>query len=146
MLHPEGGHILLRKLPNDTYKGFCPFHENCLEGLAAGPAIEGRYGKKAVELSDQKEVWEMEAEYIAQALVNYTCVLSPQRIILGGGVMHQTQLLPLIRERFAQLLNGYLKTKELEDLDSFIVLQSLNDKQGIMGALKLGMMELESGI
>lgn len=146
MLHPEGGHILLRKLPNDTYKGFCPFHENCLEGLAAGPAIEGRYGKKAVELSDQKEVWEMEAEYIAQALVDYTCVLSPQRIILGGGVMHQTQLLPLIRERFAQLLNGYLKTKELEDLDSFIVLQSLNDKQGIMGALKLGMMELESGI
>lgn len=143
MLHPEGGHVLLSKLPEDTYKGFCPFHENCFEGLAAGPAIEGRWGKKAIELADDKRVWEMEAEYIAQALVGYTCILSPQRIILGGGVMHQKQLLPLIRERFAKLLNGYLQTKELGDLDSFIVAQSLDDKQGIMGALKLGMMELE---
>lgn len=143
MLHPEGGHILLERVEGDDYKGFCPFHKNCLEGLAAGPAIEGRWGKKAVELADRQEVWEMEAEYIAQALVDYTCILSPQRIILGGGVMHQTQLLPMIRGRFKELLNGYLKTKELEDLDSFIVLQSLDDKQGIMGALKLGMMELE---
>ena len=143
MLHPEGGHILLHKATEDKYKGFCPFHDNCFEGLAAGPAIEGRWGKKAVELADEKEVWELEAEYIAQALVNYTCILSPQRIILGGGVMHQQQLFPMIRDRFSKLLNGYLKTKELEDLDSFIVPQSLDDKQGIMGALKLGMMELE---
>lgn len=143
MLHPEGGHILLHRKPEDTYRGFCPFHENCFEGLAAGPAIEGRWGRKAVELSEEREVWELEAEYIAQALVNYTCILSPQRIILGGGVMHQLQLFPMIRSRFAQLLNGYLKTKELEALDSFIVPQSLDDKQGIMGALKLGMMELE---
>lgn len=143
MLHPEGGHILLERVKGDDYKGLCPFHRNCFEGLAAGPAIEGRWGKKAVELADRTEVWEMEAEYIAQALVDYTCILSPQRIILGGGVMHQTQLLPMIRRRFKELLNGYLKTKELEDLDSFIVLQSLDDKQGIMGALKLGMMELE---
>lgn len=143
MLHPEGGHILLHRMPEDTYRGFCPFHENCFEGLAAGPAIEGRWGRKAVELSEEREVWELEAEYIAQALVDYTCVVSPERIILGGGVMHQLQLFPMIRSRFGQLLNGYLKTKELEDLDSFIVPQSLDDKQGIMGALKLGMMELE---
>lgn len=143
MLHPEGGHVLLQRLPGDDYQGFCPFHENCFEGLAAGPAIEGRWGKKAIELADETKVWETEAEYIAQALVNYTCVLSPQRIILGGGVMHQTQLLPMVRERFAQLMNGYLKTKELEDLDSYIVVQSLDDKQGIMGALKLAMLELE---
>ncbi|MCM1385872.1 MAG: ROK family protein [Bacillus sp. (in: Bacteria)] len=143
MLHPEGGHILLHRLPEDNYRGFCPFHENCFEGLAAGPAIEGRWGKKAAALADEKQVWEMEAEYIAQALVNYTCILSPQRIILGGGVMHQQQLFPLIRDRFAQLLNGYLQTEELEDLDSFIVPQSLDDKQGIMGALRLGMVELE---
>ncbi len=143
MMHPEGGHILLRKLPHDTYEGFCPFHKNCMEGLAAGPAIEGRWGKKAIELSDRVEVWEMEAEYIAQALVDYVMLLSPQRIILGGGVMHQTQLLPLIREKFRGLLNGYIRTKELEDLDSYIVVQSLDDKQGIMGALKLGLMELQ---
>lgn len=143
MLHPEGGHILLRKLPEDTYEGFCPFHENCFEGLAAGPAIEGRWGKKAMELEEGHRAWEMEAEYIAQALVNYTCILSPQRIILGGGVMHQTQLLPMIRDRFTILLNGYLKTKELDDMNTFIVAQSLEDKQGILGALKLAMMELE---
>lgn len=143
MLHPEGGHILLRKLPEDTYEGFCPFHENCFEGLAAGPAIEGRWGKRAVELEESHRAWEMEAEYIAQALVNYTCILSPQRIILGGGVMHQTQLFPMIRDRFTKLLNGYLKTKELEDMNTFIVAQSLEDKQGILGALKLAMVELE---
>ncbi len=143
MMHPEGGHILLQKLPHDTYEGFCPFHKNCMEGLAAGPAIEGRWGKKAVELADRMEVWEMEAAYIAQALVDYVMLLSPQRIILGGGVMHQTQLLPLIREKFRELLNGYIRTKELEDLENYIVVQSLDDKQGIMGALKLGMMELE---
>ena len=143
MMHPEGGHILLHKLPQDTYEGFCPFHKNCMEGLAAGPAIEGRWGQKAYYLMDREEVWELEAEYIAQALVNYTMLLSPQRIILGGGVMHQTQLLALVREKFKTLLNGYIKTKEIEDLENYIVLQSLNDKQGIMGALKLGMMELE---
>lgn len=143
MMHPEGGHILLDKLPHDSYKGFCPFHENCLEGLAAGPAIEGRWGKKAAELADRAEVWEMEAAYIAQALVDYVMLLSPQRIILGGGVMHQTQLLPLIRAKFKELLNGYVKTKEIEDLDSYIVMQSLDDRQGIMGALKLGLLELE---
>ena len=143
MLHPEGGHILLRKLPEDEYEGFCPFHENCFEGLAAGPAIEGRWGKRAVELEESHRAWEMEAEYIAQALVNYTCILSPQRIILGGGVMHQAQLFPMIRDRFTKLLNGYLKTKELEDMNTFIVAQSLEDKQGILGALKLAMVELE---
>ena len=143
MMHPEGGHILLHKLPQDTYEGFCPFHKNCMEGLAAGPAIEGRWGQKAFYLMDRAEVWELEAEYIAQALVNYTMLLSPQRIILGGGVMHQTQLLALVREKFKTLINGYIKTKEIEDLENYIVLQSLDDKQGIMGALKLGMMELE---
>ena len=143
MMHPEGGHILLHKLPHDTYESFCPFHKNCMEGLAAGSAIEGRWGQKAFYLMDREEVWELEAEYIAQALVNYTMLLSPQRIILGGGVMHQTQLLALVREKFKALLNGYIKTKEIEDLENYIVLQSLDDKQGIMGALKLGMMELE---
>lgn len=144
MLHPEGGHILLHPMAGDRYEGKCPFHKNCFEGLASGPAIEGRWGKKAAELADKEVVWQLEAEYIAQALVNYTCILSPQRVILGGGVMHQTQLLPMIREKFAKLLNGYLKTKELEDLDTYIVAQSLDDKQGIMGALKLGMAERES--
>lgn len=137
MLHPEAGHILLAKHPKDTYAGKCPFHGTCFEGLAAGPAIEERFGEKAVMLADRLEVWELEAYYIAQALVNYTLTVSPKRIVLGGGVMHQEQLFGLIREQFKRMMNEYIKTKELEDLDTFIVPSSLHDNQGIMGCLKL---------
>lgn len=137
MLHPEGGHILLEKNPADTYKGKCPFHSNCMEGLAAGPAIEGRYGKKAFDLKDVPEVWELEAEYIAKALVNYILILSPQRIVLGGGVMHQEQLFPLVRKKTVELLNGYVITKEIDNIDSYIVPPSLNDNQGVMGCIQL---------
>ena len=97
MMHPEGGHVLLQRQTGDTYEGSCPFHHDCVESLASGSAIKGRWGKAGVELQDRPEVWDLEAEYISQALVDYTMVLSPQRIILGGGVMHQTQILPLIR-------------------------------------------------
>lgn len=142
MLHPEGGHILLSRVLGDDYKCRCPYHDNCFEGLCAGPAIEDRWGKSAKELFDREEVWQLEAKYIAQALVNYVMILSPQRIILGGGVMHQTQLLPLIRQEFAKALGGYIKTKEIEDLDSYIVVQSLDDKQGVLGALKLAEMAM----
>ena len=79
--------------------GICPYHKNCLEGFASGPSIEARWGKKAVELVDRPEVWEMESYYIAQALVDYIMLLSPQKIILGGGVMHQEQLFPMIRQK-----------------------------------------------
>ncbi len=144
MLHPEGGHILLEKNPSDTYKGKCPFHSNCMEGLAAGPAIEGRYGKKAFDLKDVPEVWELEAEYIAKALVNYILILSPQRIVLGGGVMHQEQLFPLVRKKTVELLNGYMNTKEIENIDSYIIPPSLNDNQGVMGCIRLALDALEA--
>lgn len=139
MLHPEGGHILISKSHLDTYNGSCPYHNNCLEGLAAGPAIEGRYGKKAIELKDLLDVWELEAEYIAKALVNYILILSPERIVLGGGVMHQEQLFPLVRKKTLELLNGYINTKQLADIDSYIVPPSLNDNQGIMGCISLAL-------
>jgi len=139
MLHPEGGHILLTRHASDTYKGRCPYHTNCLEGLSAGPAIEGRYGKKAFELADIPEVWELEADYIAQALVNYILILSPERIVLGGGVMHQQQLFPLIRKKTLELLNGYINTRQLNDIDTYIVPPSLNDNQGVLGCLKLAL-------
>lgn len=142
MLHPEAGHILLSKGTNDTFKGKCPYHANCFEGLAAGPAIEARYGKSASELSDRTEVWELEAYYIAQALVNYTLTYSPGRIVLGGGVMHQSQLYPIIRKKFVELMNGYITTKEIADIDTFIVPSSLNDRQGVLGCMKLAMNEL----
>ncbi len=138
MLHPEAGHILLTQREDDTYEGTCPYHKTCLEGLAAGPAIEARWGRKAVELKDDARVWDLEAYYIAQAIVNYILILSPQMIILGGGVMHQEQLFPQIRSYVKKMMNGYIKTKEMADLDHYIVPASLHDDQGIMGALELG--------
>lgn len=143
MQHPEGGHIILKSHPEDTYKGKCPYHGTCLEGMAAGPAIEERWGKKGVELADNLKVWEFESYYIAQALVDYIMILSPQKIILGGGVMHQEHLLPMIRKKTVELLNGYILSKEIENIEDYIVLPSLDDNQGIMGAVKLAMEELE---
>jgi fructokinase len=143
MLHPEGGHLLLAKHPEDTFEGTCPYHRTCLEGLAAGPAIEARWGKKGVDLVDRTEVWELEAYYIAQALVDYIMILSPQKIVLGGGVMHQEHLMPLVREEVKRQIAGYIDTKELDHMDQYIVLPSLNDNQGIMGALKLGLDEYQ---
>lgn len=143
MLHPEAGHILLVKNPKDPGGSVCPFHDNCFEGLCSGPSIEKRWGAKAKDLADRDEVWELEADYIAQALVDEAMTLSPQRIILGGGVMHQTQLFPLIRAKFAAYMNGYIKTPELADLDHYIVPASLHDDQGIMGGLRLAQMAYE---
>lgn len=137
MLHPELGHIKMAIEKGDIYKGKCPYHGTCFEGMASGPAIEERWGKKAIELSDNDEVWDLESTYIAQALSMYILTLSPQIIILGGGVMHQQQLFPLIRKKVLEQLNGYLITKELADIDNYIVPASLNDDQGIMGAVKL---------
>lgn len=139
MLHPEAGHMRMIVRPDDSFKGLCPFHGQCLEGMAAGPAIEARWGKKAVELKDDERVWDLEAYYIAQSLMTLILTLSPQRIILGGGVMHQTQLFPLVRQKTTEMLNGYLSTKELKDMDSYIVPASLNDNQGILGCIKLAL-------
>ncbi len=143
MLHPEAGHILLSQNAKDTFAGNCPYHKNCFEGLAAGPAIEKRYGRSAKELKGIPEVWELEAEYIAKALVNYIMILSPKKIVLGGGVMHQEQLFPLIRKKTAELLNGYINTKETADLDDYIVPASLNDDQGILGCARLAELALK---
>lgn len=137
MLHPEAGHVLIEKRSGDKYEGKCPYHKNCLEGMAAGPAIEERWGKKAVELADRREVWDLEADYIAQALTGYILTLSPEMIILGGGVMHQEQLFPMIREKVLKKLGGYLQSEELKDMEHYIVPASLHDDQGIMGCLEL---------
>ena len=140
MMHPEGGHILLGRHPEDPMVGSgCPFHENCLEGLAAGPSLEKRWGVKGAELSGRKEVWQLEAYYIGQALADYILILSPERIVLGGGVTHQEGLLALIRQETEKQLAGYIRTNAIQNLDSYIVGVSLNDNQGVMGAVKLAM-------
>lgn len=143
MLHPEAGHILIAKNSHDPGKSVCPYHDSCFEGLASGPSIEARWGKKAVELVDKTIVWELESEYIAKGLVNMILTLSPQKIILGGGVMHQEQLFPMIRSKVTAMLNDYYTTRELCDMDSYIVPASLQDNQGIMGAVRLAQLAYE---
>ncbi|WP_456237098.1 ROK family protein [Clostridium guangxiense] len=132
--HPEMGHVLVRKHEADKYAGNCPFHETCLEGVAAGPAIEARWGKKAYDLTDKDEVWEIEAYYLAQALMTYTLILSPERIILGGGVMKQLQLFPLVRKELEKLMANYVS---MPNLDEYIVPPALGDNAGITGCLLL---------
>jgi len=136
-MHPEAGHMILRKSQADSFGGCCPFHGDCFEGLASGPAIEKRYGKPAIELTSCDHVWELEAEYIAQAVMTYTLCYAPQRIILSGGVMHQEQLFPLIRKAFTEKLAGYICTKEVQDAEQYIVPCSLQDNQGALGCLEL---------
>lgn len=143
MLHPEGGHILIPKNAHDPGRCICPYHDSCLEGLASGPSIEARWGKPAKELVSQNVVWELESEYLAKGLVNMILTLSPQKVILGGGVMHQEQIIPMIREKVIQYLNHYYDTKEITNMDQYIVPASLHDDQGILGALKLGQMAYE---
>jgi len=139
LVHPELGHMLLRQEEGDPApEGFCPYHRGCLEGLAAGPAIEKRWGKKAVELPPDHEAWDLEAAYLAQMCVNAICSFSPEKIILGGGVMQQKHLFPRIRKRTQELLNGYIQHRAiLEGIDDYIVEPGLGTRSGATGALLL---------
>lgn len=143
LVHPEAGHILLQRHPQDAYAGRCPFHPNCMEGLASGPAIEARWGRPAKELVDKAEVWELEAYYIAQAITNYILTYSPQKVVLWGGVMHQEQLFGMVQSNVKALLGGYVRHTLLEgDFSDYIVSPKLGENPGIMGAFGLGMQEL----
>ena len=144
MMHPEAGHVLIAKNLHDPGKSVCPCHDSCLEGLASGPSIEARWGKKAYELADNQVVWELESEYLAKAMTNIILTLSPQKIILGGGVMHQEQLFPMIRAKVLEYLNHYYETPYLENMDEYIVPASLHDDQGIMGAVRLAQLAYEA--
>ncbi len=141
LVHPEGGHILLAKHPKDTYSGKCSYHGCCFEGLASGPAIEERWGKKAELLADEMNVWELESYYIAQAITNYILTYSPQKIILWGGVMHQNQLFEQIRAKVPELLSGYIQHPAVtEKIADYIVPPALGDNPGILGAIQLGVL------
>lgn len=138
MLHPEAGHILIKRHFEDKYSGKCPYHKDCFEGLASGPAIEERWGMKGYELPVDHKAWNLEAFYIAQALANYILILSPEKIILGGGVMKQSQLFPKIRENVKEFLKGYLQTSQiLENINEYIVYPNLEDNAGLLGAVAL---------
>ncbi|UOR11504.1 ROK family protein [Halobacillus amylolyticus] len=137
--HPEMGHIAVKRHDDDSFAGACPYHNDCLEGMASGPALEKRWGKAGKELADDERVWEIEAHYLAQALVNYIYILSPERIIMGGGVMQQEHLFDLIRKNVMESLAGYVSSPFLsaENIDRYIVPPGLTDEAGVKGALLL---------
>ncbi|MBV8571889.1 MAG: ROK family protein [Acidobacteriaceae bacterium] len=139
LVHPEMGHLRIpHDLARDPFPGCCPFHSDCLEGLACGPAMQMRWGMPAALLPPDHTGWGLEAQYLAYGLANLTFSLSPRRFLLGGGVMQQPQLFDLIRREFSQLLNGYVHHPEvLERLQSFIQPPQLGARAGILGALAL---------
>ncbi|HEX2979996.1 MAG TPA: ROK family protein, partial [Anaerolineaceae bacterium] len=139
LVHPEMGHIAMpHDWKEDPFSGACPFHGDCFEGVAAGPAILKRWGVPGQDLPADHPAWKIEAEYISAALVTFICTLSPQRIILGGGVMDQPDLLPMVRERTLRLLNGYVQSPEiLEHIDRYIVSPGLSNRSGMLGAIAL---------
>jgi fructokinase len=139
LMHPEMGHI---RVPHDRaadpFGGNCPFHGDCLEGLASGPALRARWGEPAEALPEDHPAWALEAHYLALALTTFVCTLSPQRIILGGGVMSNRRLFPRIRREVTALLNNYIRVPEMVDaIDRFIVEPGLGDRAGALGALAL---------
>ncbi len=136
--HPEMGHMRIPRHPDDDFPGTCPFHGDCLEGMAAGVAIEARWGRRGEDLGPQTApAVELEAWYLGTALANLCLSLSPERIILGGGVTKLPHLLDGVRQRFLDSLNGYVTIPEVLDVGSFIVAPALGSRAGVLGALVL---------
>ena len=142
LMHPEWGHFLLAPRADDPApEGFCPYHKGCLEGLAAGPAIEKRWGVSAKELAPDHPAWDLEAHYLAQMCVMALMTVSPQKIILGGGVMGQKHLFPMIHKETMRLLGGYLSC--VSDVSDLIVPPACFPDSGLIGSLLLAKKALE---
>jgi fructokinase len=138
LVHPEMGHILIpHNRAEDPFPGACPFHGNCLEGLASGLSMELRWGVKAQFLEPEHPAWSLEARYLALGLANLVCVLSPRRIVVGGGVMHNLDLFPMIRKHLRECLNGYVQAPD-------IVPPLLGDDAGVLGGIELAQRALTS--
>ena len=139
LLYPEMGHM---RIPDDRQKdpcgGCCPFHDDCLEGLASGRAMELRWGQSPEKLPPDHPAWEMEAGYLALAVVNLICIMSPRRIVMGGGVMKNPGLMPEVRRKASHMLNGFVRSEAItKDIDRYIVSPVLGDLAGVIGALEL---------
>lgn len=139
LTHPEAGHMLIHHdLKEDPFEGSCPYHKDCFEGLASGYAMNKRWGQPAQTLPDDHPAWALETTYIATALMGIICTLSPKRIILGGGVMENKHLFPLIRQKTLEFLNGYVQSAAiLDDIDQFIVPPGLGNRAGALGTIAL---------
>jgi fructokinase len=144
LVHPEMGHVRIpHDLTTDAFAGVCPFHGDCLEGLASGPAMNARWLQPAEQLPADHPAWALEARYLALALVNFICTLSPERIIVGGGVMSKEHLYPLLRRQVIDLLNNYVRAPRiLQSIDDYVVRPWLGAHAGVLGALALAQQSL----
>lgn len=144
-IHPEMGHIAIRHdFKKDPFEGVCPFHGDCFEGLASGAAMEKRWRQRGDTLPNDHPAWELEVEYIAQALASYSFMLSPQRIIIGGGVGSLPHLLPRIQQGTKALINGYIQSPViLKNIESYIVSPGLGNRSGMLGAIALAEQALQ---
>ena len=139
LVHPEVGHLRIpRDTARDPFPGVCPFHGDCWEGLACGPALSARWGVDGRALPDDHPAWELEAEYLALGILSIVMVASPHRVILGGGVMERAPLIGLVRRRLRELVGGYLDRPQLGDeIARYIVRPELDDDAGVLGAIAL---------
>jgi len=145
LVHPEMGHMRLpHDLAADPYPGHCPFHGDCFEGLACGPAITARWKQSADTLADEHPAWKLEALYLALAMTNVVCTLSPERIILGGGVMSHPTLLAMVQREVQSLLAGYVQSPAiLNEIERYIVAPGLGNQSGVLGAFALAELALK---
>jgi fructokinase len=139
LLHPEFGHMRIpHDRDTDPFEGVCPYHGDCWEGLASGRAIEARWGRPPASLDGNQAVWELEARYLALGLVSVMCVLSPERIVMGGGVAYHEGLLALVQRDVLALMNGYLEASAVvDDIADYITLPGLGRQAGVLGAIAL---------
>ncbi|KPJ68048.1 MAG: fructokinase [Coxiella sp. DG_40] len=145
LIHPEMGHIFVpHDKEVDPFKGVCPFHGDCLEGLANGPALMKRWGvKSAKDLPDNHPAWDLEATYLGYAMANCIVTISPQKIIIGGGVMKKSGLLSKVQQKTVKFLNGYIKHESiLENIENYIVSPGLEENSGVCGAIALAELAL----
>ena len=137
--HPEAGHVLLRRHPaHDGFAGVCPFHADCVEGLASGTAIAAAWGASLAELPPTHVAWEVEADYLGQLAAMLILTVSPRTIVFGGGVMKQQALFAALRDRAARLLAGYGRGTDRAALETRIVPPACREPPGLLGAYLLG--------
>lgn len=139
LMHSEIGHVAVpHDWERDPFPGICPFHKDCLEGLASGASMYKRWGQNAETLPASHSGWDLESEYIALALTNLIYVFSPQRIVLGGGVSQHVGFLAAVRSKVQKHLNGYIHSPMvLEKIENYIVQPELGNQSGVLGAIAM---------
>jgi fructokinase len=147
LMHPEAGHIRVIRDPLDTYCGLCPFHGDCYEGLISGPALLARTGLSGEELAPDDAVFALVGRYLGQLLYTLTLSVSPQRILIGGGVGLNAKVLVTARDELHRLLAGYIEAlAERDILDTYIAHASLGDRAGVLGAIVVASFAFDSEV